>query len=163
LKAEIAQNKVNEEIMNTLTQPVMKKDGIDRVVAELPRSAAGTLPPPKQQDNAKIVVRQDDPGTGGGWVIITPPQEIFNKDTGKTRFVRYNGTTCNVKFTNGIGILYSGAEDAHRRIHELEHDFHYTVTPMDRDSLATFRMEMDTKMLDNRSAAEKLSVPMPMK
>jgi len=66
--------------------------------------------------------REDHPDEGGGWVIQSP------KDS-------YTGKTAGVSFVGGYAIVYEDDENADRKVHQLQHDFGYTVTSLDKDGL----------------------------
>ena len=111
-------------------------------------------------DSPKYVVRDDNPGEGGGWVIKTPEQSRFDKKTGKTKQVFYNGTTANVQFVNSYGFVYTSRKDADLTVHRLENDFGYKVTPLDKDTMAEFRSQFDNMQPEAvETGMEKLSQP----
>ena len=111
-------------------------------------------------DSPKEIVRKDNPGEGGGWVIKTPEQTRFDKKSGKTKQVFYDGTTANVRFVNSYGFVYTSKEDADLTVHRVENDFGYQVTALDKDAMAEFRSQFDNMQPEEvKTGMEKLAQP----
>ena len=132
---------------------------IDKLREELLASQSGKLKP-KVDNSPKQVLRDDNPGAGGGWVIKTPEQSRFDKKTGKTTQVFYNGTTSGIHFVNSYGFVYTSKKGADLIVHRLENDFGYTITPLDKDTMAEFRSQFDNMQPEEvKGGMEKLAQP----
>jgi len=150
-KAQIEQE--NEELREQLSETNKK---IEKVLAM-------QMGKPTDEDKPKQVIRDDNPGAGGGWVIKTPDQMRYDKKTGQKKQVFFNGETEGVRFVNSYGFVYTNRKSADLTVHRLEHDFGYTVTALDKETMGEFRSQFDNMQPEEvKTGMEKLAQPQMM-
>ena len=135
----VTDNNDNSAVMAELMKMVGE---LRNEVAEL--KAAKDLKLPKME--TKKVRRPDHPEPGGAWVVRTP--------------LEYNGSTANVTFVNGLAVVDEDAENADGIIHQLEHDFGYTVQVIQAAEVAAIRKLMAAPGKQKKGLAEKLAEPL---